>query len=117
LVITALIVGVVLCLLVYVVAKFCQSRTQSNHEPPRVYGSNQIELAWTVIQTLIVLVLFPTTARVIQSVQDAPRPEGALEVTAIHQFWWEFQYPDLGIVTANELHIPVSNPRTIRRHF
>ena len=24
-----------------------------------------------------------------------------------HQFWWEFRYPKLGIVTANELHIPV----------
>ncbi len=27
-----------------------------------------------------------------------------------HQFWWEFRYPKLGIVTANELHIPVSDP-------
>ena len=26
-----------------------------------------------------------------------------------HQFWWEFRYPKLGIVTANELHIPVSS--------
>ena len=34
---------------------------------------------------------------------------GAIEVTAIgHQYWWEFRYPKLGIVTANELHIPVS---------
>ncbi len=32
-------------------------------------------------------------------------------ITAIgHQFWWEFRYPGLGIVTANELHIPVSDP-------
>ena len=28
-----------------------------------------------------------------------------------HQFWWEFRYPKLGIVTANELHIPISDPR------
>jgi cytochrome c oxidase subunit 2 len=34
-----------------------------------------------------------------------------VEVIAIgHQFWWEFRYPALGIVTANELHIPVSDP-------
>ena len=26
-----------------------------------------------------------------------------------HQFWWEFRYPKLGIVTANELHVPVSS--------
>ncbi len=37
-------------------------------------------------------------------------PEGAIEVTVIgHQFWWEFRYPALGIVTANELHVPVSD--------
>ena len=35
----------------------------------------------------------------------------AVEVTVIgHQFWWEFRYPKLGIVTANEMHIPVSDP-------
>jgi cytochrome c oxidase subunit 2 len=27
-----------------------------------------------------------------------------------HQWWWEFRYPDLGIVTANELHFPVGRP-------
>jgi cytochrome c oxidase subunit 2 len=76
-----------------------------------VYGSTQIELAWTVIPILIVVVLFLATARVIHAIQDAPKPAEAVEVTAIgHQFWWEFLYPGLGIVTANELHVPVSDP-------
>ncbi len=60
---------------------------------------------------LIVLVLFLLTARVIHSVQDAPAPPGTIEVVAVgHQFWWEFRYPKLGVVTANELHVPVSDP-------
>jgi cytochrome c oxidase subunit 2 len=68
-------------------------------------------LAWTVIPILIVVVLFLATARVLHAVQDAPQPPGAIEVTAIgHQYWWEFRYPKLGVVTANELHIPVSDP-------
>jgi cytochrome c oxidase subunit 2 len=47
----------------------------------------------------------------IHAIQDAPKPAGAIEVTAIgHQFWWEFRYPALGVVTANELHVPVSDP-------
>jgi cytochrome c oxidase subunit 2 len=80
-------------------------------EPAQVYGSMQIELAWTIIPTLIVIVLFLATARVIHAIQDAPEPAGALDVIAIgHQYWWEFRYPKLGIVTANELHIPVSDP-------
>src|SRR5260221_8161123 len=79
-------------------------------EPAQVYGSTQIELAWTIIPILIVVVLFFATARVIHAIQDAPKPATAVEVTAIgHQFWWEFRYPALGVVTANELHVPVSD--------
>jgi len=111
LMITGLIFAVVFSLLVYVVVRFRHTAAHDEAEPPQVYGSNQIELAWTVIPVLIVLVLFFATARVIHSVQNPPRPPGGLEVIAIgHQYWWEFRYPALGIVTANELHIPVSDP-------
>jgi cytochrome c oxidase subunit 2 len=65
-----------------------------------------------VIPLIIVMVLFLTTARVIFDTEYAGKTEGALNVVVIgHQFWWEFRYPKLGIVTANELHIPVSDPR------
>jgi cytochrome c oxidase subunit 2 len=111
LVITGIIFVVVFTLLVYSVTKFRGNAANADREPAQVYGSTQIELAWTIIPILIVVVLFLATARVIHAVQDAPKPPGAVEVTAIgHQFWWEFRYPGLGIVTANELHIPVSNP-------
>ncbi len=64
-----------------------------------------------MVPVLIVLVLFLATARVIHAIQDAPKPKNAIEVVAIgHQFWWEFRYPTLGLVTANELHVPVSDP-------
>jgi cytochrome c oxidase subunit 2 len=70
-----------------------------------------VELAWTITPVIIVLVLFLATARVIFSVQDAPHPKGSLEVTVIgHQFWWEYRYPGLKVVTANELHLPVGEP-------
>jgi cytochrome c oxidase subunit II len=109
--ITGLIFLVVFGLLVYSVTKYRRRRGDNGREPPQVYGSNQVELAWTVIPVLIVLVLFLATARVIHSIQDAPEPPGTIEVTAIgHQFWWEFRYPALGVVTANELHVPVSDP-------
>jgi len=109
--ITGGIFAVVFSLLAYSVGKFRQRGGDDGREPAQVYGSNQVELAWTVIPILIVLVLFLATARVIHSIQDAPKPVGAIEVIAIgHQFWWEFRYPALGILTANELHVPVSNP-------
>src|SRR5260221_6407756 len=109
--VTGLIFLVVFSLLTYVVVKFRSRAADKDREPAQVYGSTQIELAWTIIPILIVVVLFLATARVIHGIQDAPRPAGAVELTAIgHQFWWEFRYPGLGIVTANELHIPVSDP-------
>jgi len=108
--ITGLIFLVVFSLLAYVVVKFRSRTVDATSEPAQVYGSTQIELAWTIIPTLIVFVLFLATARVIHAIQDTPKPATAVEVTAIgHQFWWEFRYPALGIVTANELHVPVSD--------
>jgi cytochrome c oxidase subunit II len=108
--ITALIFLVVSTLLTYAVVKFRDKAGDARREPAQVYGSTQIELAWTVIPILVVVVLFLATARVIHAIQDAPKPAAAVEVTVIgHQFWWEFRYPALGIVTANELHVPVSD--------
>ena len=109
--ITAMIFLVVFSLLAYAVVKFRNKAAGAEREPAQVYGSTQIELAWTIIPILIVVVLFLATARVIHAIQDTPKPATAVEVTAIgHQFWWEFRYPALGIVTANELHVPVSDP-------
>ena len=109
--VTGLIFLVVFGLIVYVLVKFRRRDGDDGREPPQVYGSNQVELAWTVIPVLIVVVLFLATARVIHSVQDAPEPPGSIEVTVTgHQFWWEIRYQQLGIVTANELHVPVSDP-------
>lgn len=109
--ITGLIFLVVFSLLSYAVVKFRNRDANTNREPAQVYGSTQIELAWTIIPILIVVILFLATARVIHAIEDAPKPATAVEVTAIgHQFWWEFRYPALGIVTANELHVPVSDP-------
>jgi cytochrome c oxidase subunit II len=109
--ITGIIFVVVFTLLVYSIIKFRGRAVDAGREPAQVYGSTQIELAWTIIPILIVVVLFLATARVIHAVQDAPQPPAAIEVTAIgHQYWWEFRYPKLGVVTANELHIPVSDP-------
>jgi len=102
---------VVFGLLLYSVVRFRRQKNDDGREPPQVYGSNQVELAWTIIPILIVVTLFMATARVIAIVQRTPPPGNTIAVTAIgHQFWWEYRYPDLGVVTANELHVPVSEP-------
>lgn len=108
--ITALIFVVVGGLIVYTIWRYRRRPgDDALQEPPQVYGSNQIEAAWTVIPILIVFVLIGVSARVIAAIQNASPPQHALKVRLIgHQWWWEVQYPDYGLVTANEIHVPVA---------
>jgi cytochrome c oxidase subunit 2 len=110
LVITGAIFVVVGGLIVYTIWRF-RRRLDDNtrEEPAQVYGSNQIELAWTVLPILIAFVLIGVSARVIASVQNQSPPKEMLKLKLIgHQWWWEVKYPDYAIVTANEIHVPVS---------
>ena len=110
--ITGLIFLVVAGLLTYALIRYRHRNLLTYNEPTQIYGSNQIELAWTVIPALIVVMLFLTASRVILATQDAQKPKDAVDVVVVgHQFWWEYRYPKLGIVTANELHVPVSDPK------
>jgi cytochrome c oxidase subunit II len=109
--VTGAIFLVVFILLLYSIVRFRKKGNDDGREPPQVYGSNQVEMACTIIPILIVVALFMATARVIAIVQKTSPPGNAIAVTAIgHQFWWEYRYPQLGVVTANELHLPVSDP-------
>ncbi|MGC9157943.1 MAG: cytochrome c oxidase subunit II [Terracidiphilus sp.] len=112
LLITLVIFLIVAGLLLYAVVRFRHRPGDTEQEPAQLYGSRQIEVAWTVIPILIIVVLFLSTARIIAFTERTPKPADALNVVVIgHQFWWEYRYPRLGIVTANELHVPVSDPR------
>ncbi|MDX2080808.1 MAG: cytochrome c oxidase subunit II [Terrimicrobiaceae bacterium] len=111
LLITAGIFAAVTGILIFVVWKFRRRGPEDDlKEPPQIYGSSHIELAWTVVPILITFVLILVTSRTIGDIQNAELPEGALRVRIVgHQWWWEVHYPDLGIVTANEIHVPVSS--------
>lgn len=109
--ICAVIFLVVAGLLVYTAVRFRHRPGDEQREPAQIYGSNQIELAWTVLPILIVVVLALVTARTIADIQNAEPPSRAVRATIVgHQWWWEIRYPGLGVVTANELHVPVSDP-------
>lgn len=73
----------------------------------QIHGNAILEITWTAIPAIIlVLIAIPTVKTIFET--QAPAPAGALKVQVIgHQWWWEFRYPELGIVTANELYVPV----------
>ncbi len=99
---------VVIALLAFTVIRFRVPADDKGREPPQVYGSDQLELAWTIVPVLIVVVLGLVTAGRIVALQRDEPPPGSLAVRVVgHQWWWELEYPDYGFVTANELHLPV----------
>lgn len=109
-------------LLIYTIWKFREKPgDHDDHEPPQVYGSTQIELAWTVLPILITVVLILVTARTIGEIQNKEMPENAINLRVVgHQWWWEVHYtnPEYQFVTANEIHIPVSrNDQRIITHL
>jgi len=75
--------------------------------PKQIHGNTTLEVIWTVIPIIILTVIAVPTVRHGFSLASPPTDD-VLEVRAIgHQWWWEFEYPELGIVTANELRVPV----------
>lgn len=122
--IAGLIFLVVEGVLFYSIWRFRERDEAQDGEPPQVYGSMPIEVAWTAAPTMIVFFLVLVTARTLWDVEPvAPPPQegdNALFVTVIgHQWWWEYVYESydgrsLGFVTANELHIPASDAETRR---
>ena len=115
--VTAAIFLLVEGVLLYSIVRFRRS-SHEGKEPPQVYGSMPIEIAWTAAPALICFLLALILTRTEFEVRvnpDRPPPlSKPLYVTVIgHQWWWEYVYgkydgQDLGIITANELHVPAS---------
>jgi cytochrome c oxidase subunit 2 len=76
-------------------------------EPEQDFGSLRLEIAWTIAPIIIVIVLFSFTVHAMRRAD--PRPAGETPDLLIvgHQWWWEVNYLETGVVTANEVHIPV----------
>lgn len=114
--------------LFYCVAKFRQRRRDPHAaEPAQLYGSQPIEVAWTVAPALIVFTLVLVTTRTLWEVEvplPEPKPgDNTLFVTVVgRQWWWEYRYDHfngqpLDFVTANELHIPAGDADVPRRVY
>jgi cytochrome c oxidase subunit 2 len=93
--------------LLYAVVRF--RRRRDNEMPTQVHGNTRLEVTWTVLPSLVLLVIaVPSMATIFASNSPPVAANDALKVRVIgHQWWWEFQYPELGVTTANELHLPV----------
>jgi cytochrome c oxidase subunit 2 len=84
-------------------------------EPEQIHGNTRLEVGWTLAPALIlVAVAIPTIATIFDL---AKKPDNPINVTVTaRQFWWEFSYDDLGVVTANELRMPAGRPVELTLH-
>jgi len=81
-------------------------------EPPQIHGNRTLEIVWTATPALLLTAMFFLMLQTMHAV-DAAVPD-ALRIQVLgRQWWWEYRYPDLGVVTANELHVPVGHPLTL----
>jgi cytochrome c oxidase subunit 2 len=120
---TAVALGVVALVCIAILAAMAHNRSRSQ-EPPR---RNEIRsgLAWIYIgigaTVLVLIATFTGTMATLDAASHPPRdPTLTMDVTG-HQWWWEVRYsqaghPELGFVTANEVHLPVGIPVRVRLH-
>lgn len=92
--------------LIFTLVKF---RHREGREAAQFHGNTKVEVLLTAIPALILAgIAVPTVSTIFDLAEE---PSNALQVKVIaHQFWWEYQYEDLGLVTANEMHIPTGQP-------
>lgn len=115
LIIMVFVMVVVFGLFFYALFRF--RRRPGQTEPPKqVEGNHKLEITWTVIPVvLLIIIAVPTVALTFNLEKEAKATEDHLQVKATaHQFWWEFEYPGEGVVTAQELFIPVGKKVTIQ---
>jgi cytochrome c oxidase subunit 2 len=92
-------------LLLVILVKFRDR--DGNREAKQFHGNSTLEIGWTLIPAVILAFIAVPTIKTIFQTQAKAIP-GALQVEVIgHQWWWEFRYPQYGVVTANELYLPV----------
>ncbi|HSH62295.1 MAG TPA: cytochrome c oxidase subunit II [Acidimicrobiales bacterium] len=112
-VVAGLVFVLVQSLVLYSAIRF---RRRSDDEAPRqVHGNAKLELGWTIAPAVILLVISVFTVGTIADINRKAEGADVVSVNVVgHQWWWEFEYPDRGVVTANELHIPAGRQVALR---
>ncbi|UFJ42335.1 cytochrome c oxidase subunit II [Brevibacillus humidisoli] len=101
------VIVVVMLIFAYVIIRYRKKPGQTGI-PEQVEGNTKLEIIWTVIPIILLFILaVPTVMTTFTLAKDYSDEEGVVNVkVTAHQFWWEFEYPDLGVATAQDLYIP-----------
>ncbi len=87
------VVGLVVLLLAVVILRF---NRRSNPTPARFTHNTPVEIAWTLVPILILVVLGVNSLPILQKQQTMPEADVTIKVTG-NQWFWSYEYPDDGI--------------------
>jgi cytochrome c oxidase subunit II len=94
--------------LVFALVKF---RHRPDRQPAQFHGNTKLEVILTIIPALILAGIGVPTVKTLFDISEKPTSSNVINVTVTgHQFWWQFEYPQQHIMTANELHMPTGTP-------
>jgi cytochrome c oxidase subunit II len=112
--IAAVVFVVVEALLIFTTIRF--SRRKMEGLPNQVEGNRRVEIVWTMVPVIVLGIVFVISLKALTTVGYQPKIAQAAEGTTQsinirvvgHQWWWEFDYPDQKIITADEMHVPLN---------
>lgn len=111
--ISIVILAIIVVAVAYIIIRY-RKTPGDDGEPFQNFGDLRLEIVWTLIPLAIVAVLFQLTCSTMRAV-DPPVGDKEPDLVVIgHQWWWELRYPESGVVTANEVHIPVGKYLLVR---
>ena len=103
-VLSSFVFAVVMTMLGYSVYKW-RAKPGDEGDGKPIHGNTRVEIAWTVIPTVVVMCLAAYSWIVLDDI-EAETPDAMPITVTGQQFAWSFEYPDEGI-TSDELHVVV----------
>ncbi|MFA9557323.1 cytochrome c oxidase subunit II [Evansella sp. AB-rgal1] len=102
------VIVVVFAIYVFVLIKF-RDKEDDTHMPKQVHGNKALEVIWTTIPIVLLLILaVPNVMETFTLADTEPTEESMTVRVHAHQFWWEFEYPDYDVVAGQDMYIPTN---------
>jgi cytochrome c oxidase subunit 2 len=109
---TMVILAVVWALMAYILLRFREKPGQE--KPKQIRGHMGLEVAWTIAPAIVVVAIVIPTIQGVFQLQRPPEGDALVVEVTGKRYWWSFHIPELGVTTANELHLPVGRPVSLR---
>jgi cytochrome c oxidase subunit 2 len=110
---TLIMVGVIIIVMVIFFLVIIRFRRKDDQIPKQVEGSHKLEIIWTTVPILLLLILaVPTVAATFKLADVSPMDKKNTKALVInvrsHLYWWDFEYPNQKLVTSQDLVVPTN---------